>query len=97
MLFRSTPCSKTYLLFDLARGAHIGRLTILNSSRGDFQQFAPRRMTVLSDQSDAPVVEQWQRAGPSRMTNDFANDLNPVLVEQTVAFNVENSSVEYSF
>src|SRR5262245_66684121 len=85
----NAPCGKTYLLFELARGAHFGSFTVFNSARGDFQQLAPRRMPVLSDQGDASVVEQRQRAGPPGMTNDFANDLDPVLVEQTVTYNVE--------
>jgi len=46
-------------------------------------------MAVLFYQSDSPVVEQRQRAGATRMTNDFADDLHPVLFTQPVAFDVE--------
>src|SRR5262245_11103841 len=51
-------------------------------------------MAVLFYQSDATVVEQWQRAGAAGMANDFANDLDPVLIAQPVAFDVEHGAFE---
>jgi hypothetical protein len=52
-------------------------------------------MAILSDQSHAPIVKQWRRAGASGMPNDVTNDLDPVLIEQTVAFDIEHDAFEY--
>jgi hypothetical protein len=51
-------------------------------------------MAVLFYQSDATVVEQRQRAGATGMANDFANDLDPVLLAQPVAYDVEHGAFE---
>src|SRR5262245_23773324 len=51
-------------------------------------------MAVLFYQSDAPVVEQRQRAGAAGMANDFADDLDSVLFTQPVAFDVEYGAFE---
>lgn len=62
--------------------------------RRNFQQFAPRRMPVLPNQSHAPIAKQRQRAGASGMPDDIANDLDSVLFEQTVTFDIEHGSSE---
>jgi hypothetical protein len=92
-LFNS-PRAKPDLLFHLSRGAGFGSLTVFNLARRDFQHFTPRRMAVLFYQSDSPIVEQRQRAGAAGMTNDFADDLDPVLFTQPVAFDVEYDAFE---
>src|SRR5215471_476904 len=81
--------AETDFLFRLSRRAHFGSFTVFDFARRDFQQFASRRMAVLLYQSDAPVVEQGQRAGAASVGDDLANNPDPVLIKQTVAVNVE--------
>jgi hypothetical protein len=45
-------------------------------------------------QSDATVIEQRQSSGAAGMANDFADDLDPVLFTQPVAFDVEYGAFE---
>src|SRR5262245_42821807 len=84
------------LLLDLAGRAIRRGLPDFHAAGGNLQQLAPRRMPVLFNQRDSPVIKPRQTAGASRVPHDLSHNLHPAILYQPVPVDVKDGPAKYS-
>ena len=75
-------------------GVVLAAIAWFDFAGGDFQQFAPRRMTVLLNHHNLSVIKKWQTTRAPRMAHDFADNLATVFFSQPVALDPEDHAFE---